>query len=99
MFSLVQKGVVKFSTTSIDKLDENLPEGIYYIAHKLVTNKGKLLILKGDIVISRKENIILFLKESIAYEDLRNFLIYPTHDNQQPFVIDVSEDALFNIYR
>ena len=91
MYELSGKSTPITSFT-IDEFKDSLLNGQYYVAHKLVTHKGKKLIFKGKVVLAEKINLISSLKNAFAENNLRPLLISPHFSVTPKQVIFISED-------
>ncbi|MBE8597291.1 hypothetical protein [Xenorhabdus sp. BG5] len=90
MFEFVTDGIL-YESSSLDSLKDILCEESYYIAHNLVSYKGKKAIFKGKIVVSEKENLVSFLYKSAELNDLRTLLIAPVFNEKPNYVIYLTE--------
>ncbi|MEM7871917.1 hypothetical protein Q4R10_05825 [Morganella morganii] len=80
---------------SISGMINILNDDMYYVAHNLVSYKGKKAILKGKVILTSKDDLIVFLYKSTEVGDMRELLISPLFDNKPNYVISISEDNIF----
>ncbi|KMT52402.1 hypothetical protein [Pseudomonas fildesensis] len=80
---------------SLAELKPNLSSDYYYIAHNLVTRKGKKIFFKGDLYKAKIHDLLNFLDEAINSDDLRELLISPVEANSTRKVFYCSEDAFY----
>ena len=95
MLNLTKNSNYIYPISTLNELESQLSENDYFIAHNLVIYKGKKAILKGEIAIASKDNLLDFLKKSIDSDDLRNFLISPVFNDRPNYVIAVNDDSFY----
>lgn len=62
---------------SFDELRKYLLDSAYYIAHNLITRKGKVSTFRGCLFMAAKDDIVRFLDGTIKCGDMREFLLSP----------------------
>lgn len=92
MLNVINTGNLLLSTTSFSELTPFLTEENYYIAHNLVSYRGKEMILKGEMFKVAKNELIHFIEKSISIGDMRDFLISPISTNSKKEVLYLTED-------
>ncbi|NER61079.1 hypothetical protein G3435_16065 [Pseudomonas sp. MAFF212428] len=98
MLELTEAGATAHPIATLDALEKALPDGHYHVAHNVVSRKGKTVYLDGEMVITRKDDLIMFLKQSAAINDLRDLLIAPTFSGAPAFVVSLYDES-FHLYR
>lgn len=68
----------------------------YFIVHERMLFKGKITKYIGNIVVSKKEDIITYIKKSIENNDLRPIRILPV--KEPLWMIRFTEDSIMYIY-
>jgi hypothetical protein len=80
------------SLNNVNDLEKILSEECYYVANNLVAHKGKTAIFRGKVVLTERPNLLSFLRDSLAENDLRPLLIAPYLKVDPKQVISISED-------
>ena len=95
MLNIIHTGNLLLYTTSFSDLIPFFTKEKYYIAHKLVSYKGKKIIIKGEMFKVSKSELINFIQKSINIGDMREFLISPILTNNKKEVLYLTEDSYY----
>lgn len=96
MRALMDSEEMKFLFDGVDGVVDILTERYYYVAHNLLTFRGKKPIFLGKVFVAEKSDLILFIRHSTKCNDLRSMLLSPCFDNEPDQVIHVTEDACYS---
>ncbi|MCO8309886.1 hypothetical protein [Pseudomonas mandelii] len=80
---------------SLRDLGPHLTSDYYYVAHKLITYKGKKIIFKGELYKAERNDLLSFLDDTVTSGDLRELLISPAPAHPNSKIIYISEDAIY----
>lgn len=99
MTDFITDNTVNIVSDTVTELKKILNGDLFFIAHNFVSMKGKRKIFNGDLAIAQKFDLIDFIENSIAVDDLRSFLISPIFKSEPDYVIYIGEDAYFSKYK
>lgn len=94
MFDFTEKKVFSVLTTP-GELESRLVGDNYYVAHNIVSHKGKKPIFRGELVVTSRAALICFLKKTIEISELRDLLISPVFIETPTYVISIYEDVFY----
>ncbi len=80
---------------SLRDLGPHMTSDYYYVAHKLITYKGKKIIFKGELYKAERNDLLRFLDDAVTSGDLRELLISPVPAHPNSKIIYISEDAIY----
>lgn len=80
---------------SLSDLEPHMTSDYYYVAHKLIANKGKKIIFKGELYKAERNDLLSFLDDAVTSGDLRELLITPVQPHPNRKIIYISEDAIY----
>lgn len=80
---------------SLEDLKSHMTSDYYYVAHKLITRKGKKIIFKGELYKAERDDLLSFLDDAVTSGDLRELLITPVQAQPNRKIIYVSDDAIY----
>jgi len=80
---------------TVKDLETHLFSDYYYVAHKLISYKGKKITFKGDLYKATRNDLLSFLTEANSSGDIRELLISPVQASSGRTIIYISEDAVY----
>lgn len=80
---------------SVRDLETHLSSDSYYVAHKLISYKGKKIIFKGNLYKATRNDLLSFLTEANSSGDIRELLISPVQASSGRTIIYISEEAVY----
>lgn len=92
MHHISMNGRINYTATCLSDIFNYLSESEYYIAHNMISRKGKKMILNGRVFRAKGEDIISFLHQSEKGGDLRTMLIAPVFSDSAKEVFYISEE-------
>ncbi|CNF23207.1 Uncharacterised protein [Yersinia nurmii] len=95
MLSLTKSGSSIYLMDTFNELESKLTDETFYIAHNLVSRKGKQVYFNGEIVMASRSCLIEFLKKSLEINDLRDFLISPIFDDSPHYVVFINDESFY----
>ncbi|NUE95612.1 hypothetical protein GYW75_04320 [Gilliamella sp. ESL0232] len=95
MLNIIHTGNLLLYTTCFDNLIPYFTKEKYYIAHKLISYKGKKIIIKGEMFKVSKSELLNFIQKSINISDMREFLISPISTNNKKEILYLTEDLYY----
>lgn len=94
MSNVIYSGEIRASFENLNKLQEWLLLDEYYIAHNLTARKGMAKIFMGRVFISKRDDLVSFLSESMRLADVRCFLISPVSSGALESVIYMDDEQI-----
>lgn len=95
MLSLTKNSSSIYLVDTFDELESKLADEVFYIAHNLVSRKGKQVYFNGEMVVTSRSCLIDFLKRSVEINDLRDFLISPIFDDYPHYVVFINDESFY----
>lgn len=95
MLKSTMSGDIIQAFDTLAALRAHLNSDLYYIAHNLVTRKGKRIIFKGELYKTTLIDLLEFLDEAVKSGDLRELLISPVQAHPSRKVFYCTEDAIY----
>lgn len=80
---------------SVRDLETAMTSDYYYVAHKLVSYKGKHATFKGELYKATRNDLLSFLAEADISGNMRELLISPAHASPDRNIIYISEEAIY----
>jgi len=99
MLDIVETGNLEFFSENLYDIFERIPDGKYWIAQNIVSQKWKKRLFLGSIACASENEIERFIKELIETGDLRNFILCPAVELSCKFAVLISDEGSFFLYK
>jgi hypothetical protein len=80
---------------SLKDLEPHMTSDYYYVAHKLIANRGRKIIFKGELYKAERNDLLSFLDDAVTSGDLRELLITSVQAYTNRKIIYISADTIY----